>query len=181
MFTAATRPTTSNRLTRLARRCLPCAYLALALNGCATADSSTASSNRPGILPEIITSRWTPPAFATRPVTGETAAVLDACVNTANALGYSVNRLDGTRGRISATRRQAALFDSAREDTLEITVSVLAPGASQVAIVLRETTETAGSERSAPTAAASLVRDRGRYDTFFARLEAVLRPAADTR
>lgn len=160
---------------------VPAALLTLALSGCASADTASAPANRSGVLPEIITSRWTPPAFATRPVTGETAAVLDACVNTANALGYSVSRFDGARGRISATRRQAALFDTAREDTLEITVSVLAPGTSQVALVLRETTETAGSERAAPTAAASLVRDRGRYDTFFARLEVALRPADTAR
>ncbi|MCX6936986.1 MAG: hypothetical protein NTU80_03690 [Verrucomicrobia bacterium] len=167
--------------TRLTLHCLSCTLLALALNGCATADSSTASENRSSVFPELISSRWTPPAFATRPVTGETATVLDACVKTANALGYSVSRFDGARGRISATRRQTALFDSAREDTLEITVTVLAPGTSQVALVLRETTETSGSDRAAPTAAASLVRDRGRYDTFFARLEAALRPADTAR
>lgn len=152
--------------------------LALALSGCASSDSSSTPDNRASGLSSAITSRWTPPAFATRPVTGEPTSVLDACVNTAKALGYSVSRIDGARGRVSATRRQSALFDSAREDTLEITITVLAPGTSQVALILRETIETSGADRSAPTATASLVRDRPRYDIFFARLEEGLLAAA---
>ena len=177
-FARTSRSTSCARLILLG---LPLILLGLSLSGCASSDSASAPNNRSSGLSSIITSRWTPPAFATRPVTGEPTAVLDACVNTANALGYSVSRLDGARGRISATRRQTALFDSAREDTLEVTVSVVAPGTSQVALVLRETIETSGSDRSAPTATASLVRDRPRYDIFFARLEEGLLAAANAR
>jgi hypothetical protein len=153
------------------------ALFSVLFSGCASGGNDSPSPQEAAPLTGLITSRWTPPAFATRPVNGETAAVLNACVDTANALGYSVSRFDGARGRISASRRQPSNFDNAREDSLEITVTVLAPATSQVGLVLRETTETGGSDRSVPIAAAVLVRDRAPYDAFFARLEAGLKPA----
>lgn len=153
------------------------ASLCLMLSGCATEGTAPAPEQGGSMLPGFIASRWTPPAFGTRLVEEEAANVLQACLTTANNLGYSVVRYDGARGRISATRRQAAVFDTAREDSLEITVTTIASGSTQVALVLRETTETDGTERSTPTATSAYVRERGPYDAFFARLESALRPA----
>ena len=143
------------------------------LSGCAT-EGGTAEGGQ--AWSGALTSRWTPPAFATRPVDGERAAVLDACVATANSLGYAVARMDGAAGRVSAARRAAAAFDGAKEETLEATVTSFAPGAVQVALILRE-----AEERSGGAVAGGLVRDRAPYDAFFARLEETLRPEAAAR
>lgn len=123
-------------------------------------------------MPGALSARWTPPANATRPVEGELAAVREAAVETANALGFSVRKFDGARGRVSASRRQDGAFGEARETTLDITVTDLAPGSVQVAVVLRELTENGGA------VSAGLVRDPAVYDVFFARLAEVLRGAA---
>ncbi len=140
--------------------------------GCATNGSDEAPATYRS-LPDAIGARFTPPEFATRKIDGERAAVLDAAVTTANALGYSVSRFDGSFGRVSAARRQVANFDGARQSTLEITVSSFAPGISQVSLVLREAVESVvWGEGSGALAANALVRDRVPYDVFFERLEA---------
>lgn len=144
--------------------------------GCASEGANASLSER---LPGAISARWTPPEFATRPVDGERAAVLDACVATANALGFAVSRFDGATGKISATRRQDAGFDGAREDMLEVTVTTLAPDVATVAIVLREAVESgARDERGGGMVTAGLVRDRAPYDAFFARLTEASTPAS---
>lgn len=105
--------------------------------------------------------------------------MLDACVSVANSLGYSVARFDGARGLVRATRRSGSAFDGAVETTLEINVTTLGPGISQVAVVLRQAEE--GSDRDGraiPVSASVLVRDRVPYDVFFERLAAALRPAS---
>jgi hypothetical protein len=148
------------------------------LAGCATKDSDGAAAAHRS-LPDLVGARFTPPEFATRKVEGERAAVLDATVSAANALGYSVNRFDGASGRVSAARRQVSNFDGARQNTLEITVSAFAPGVSQVSLVLREAVESAGwAESSGALAASALVRDRLPYDVFFERLDAALRESS---
>lgn len=143
--------------------------LALLAGGCAS--EGTTSGQRQS-LPGALAARWTPPEFATRSVDGERSAVLDACVATANAMGFSVSRLDGASGKLSASRRQKAPFDGAREETLEVTVSSFAPTAVQVSVVLREAEESADGMVSG-----GLVRERAPYDAFFERLGAALRPA----
>lgn len=156
---------------------IPVALLGLSVvfAGCATNGSKdSAAVRRP--LPDAIAARFSPPEFATRKIDGERGAVLDASVAAADALGYAVNRFDGSAGRVSASRRQVSGFDGARQSTLEVNVSSFAPGVSQVAIVLREAVESAGwSESSGALAASALVRDRVAYDVFFERLEAALR------
>lgn len=148
------------------------------LAGCSSGGSGGPAAARPS-LPDALSARWTPPAFATRPVDGERAVVLDACVGVANSLGYSVARFDGARGIIRATRREGSAFDGAIQTTFEINVTTLGPGVSQVAAVLRQAEE--GSDRdgrSIPVSASVLVRDRVPYDVFFERLAAALRPAS---
>jgi hypothetical protein len=146
--------------------------------GCATGGSEGESATHRS-LPDLVGARFAPPEFATRKVDGERTAVLDAVLAAANALGYSVNRFDGSTGRVSAARRQVSNFDGARQNTLEVTVSTFAPGVSQVALVLREAVESAAwNENSGSLAASALVRDRVPYDVFFERLDAVLREAA---
>ena len=130
-------------------------------------------------LPTAFSSRWTPPEFATRPVDGGRAAVIEACVEAANALGYTVSRMDGASGKISAARRQVSAFDGARQDTLEIAVSTLAPGSALVALTLREAVESGGGGSGIATT--SLVRDRAPYDAFFARLAEVLAPEKEAQ
>jgi hypothetical protein len=154
---------------------LACMFLA----GCASEPSAPASrASAPARLPGVFGSRWAAPDFATRIIDAERAAVLDACVASANALGYAVNRLDGAMGRISAARRQASDFDGARQDTLEITVTTLDPRSTKVALTLRVAYESgSGDERSAGMVTTSLVRDRAPYDAFFARLAESLAPA----
>lgn len=150
---------------------LPLALMALAFGGaCSTDGAGSAQRQR---LPGALGARWTPPEFATRPVEGERAAVLEACVATANALGFSVNRLDGASGKLSAARRQGSAFDGARQETLEVTVSSFAPAAVQVAIVLREAEELS----SGGLVTSGLIRERAAYDAFFSRLGEALRPA----
>lgn len=130
-------------------------------------------------LPTALGARWSPPEFATRPVDGERVAVLDACVAVANELGYSVSRYDGAAGRVSAARRQGGAFDGARERTLDVTVSSLAPGAVTVALVLRDVEESADADgRGAMPATSVILRDRPPYDLFFERLAAALTPVA---
>lgn len=146
--------------------------------GCATDGAETKSSDASPRLPAAIGARWTPPEFATRSVDGERAAVLEGCVTTANALGFSVSRVDGATGKISATRRQAGVFDGAREDMLAVTVTTLAPDVATVAIVLREAVESDSfGDGAGGMVTTSLVRDRAPYDVFFARLAEALRPA----
>lgn len=144
--------------------------------GCA---SRPAASPGRVSLPVALSSRWSPPEFATRPVDGERTAVIGACVDAANSLGFSVSRVDGALGKVSAARRQSSGFDGARQDTLEISVTTLGPGAALVALVLREAVEPspADAERSGAIVTTALVRDRAPYDAFFARLSGVLRPA----
>lgn len=101
-------------------------------------------------------------------------AVVNASVGAANALGYSVNRVDGAAGRVYATRAPAASFEGARQATLEINLTSLAPGSTQVALTLREAVESAGDGRSAPMVTTAMVRDRASYDAFFERLGAAL-------
>ena len=152
------------------------ALLALAA-GCANDPAAGSSSPGHVSLPAALSSRWSPPEFATRPVDGERAAVIEACVEAANSLGFSVSRVDGASGKVSAARRQSSGFDGARQDTLEIGVTTPGPGAAVVALVLREAVEPApsDSERSGAIVTTSLVRDRAPYDAFFARLAAILR------
>ena len=148
--------------------------LAALLAGCATGGSEDTTAVRRS-LPDVIGARFAPPDFGARQINGERAAVLDASLAAANALGYSVSRFDGATGRISASRRQVSSFDGARQNTLEITVNTFAPGISQAAIVLREAVEPSGwSEDSGALAASALVRDRVPYDVFFERLETAL-------
>ena len=146
--------------------------------GCASSGSRDSSASNRSVLPSAFSSRWAPPAFATRPVDAERAAAIDAAVAAANSLGYSVNRIDGAMGKISAARRQTTAFDGARQDTLEISVTTLGPGSAQVSAVLREAIEPGSAdERSGGIVTTALVRDRAPYDAFFARLTESLRPA----
>jgi hypothetical protein len=158
---------------------VPAALALLVLGGCASRPADPSSSaSAPARLPGVFGARWAAPDFATRIVDAERAATLDACVASANALGYSVNRLDGAMGRVSAARRQTSDFDGARQDTLEITVTTLDPGSTKVALTLRQAHESgSGDERSAGMVTTSLVRDRAPYDAFFARLADSLAPA----
>ena len=160
--------------------CLGGAVLLALVAGCASRPPASPSP-APGriSLPAALSSRWSPPEFATRPVDGERAAVIEACVEAANSLGFSVSRVDGALGKIAAARRQSSGFEGARQDTLEINVTTLAPGASLVALVLREAVEPApaDAERSGAIVTTSLVRDRAPYDAFFARLTGIVRPA----
>ncbi len=152
----------------------------LALAGCAGGGGANGSNGANGgrvSLPSALGSRWTPPEFATRQLDGERAAVLDACVAAANALGYAVSQFNGASGRVSAERRQGSAFDGARQDTLEVTVTTFAPGVTQVALVLREAVEVAGAGRDPGVlVTTSLVRDRPPYDVFFERLAGALKP-----
>jgi hypothetical protein len=154
----------------------PVSVLALLLlAGCAGGGDGTSPARVS--LPTALGARWTPPEFATRQIDGERVAVLDACVATANALGYSVSRYDGASGRVSGARRQSSAFDGARQDTLEITVTTFAPGAVTVAVVLREVIESSSSDadgRGALPPTSAIVRDRAPYDVFFERLERAL-------
>ena len=146
--------------------------------GCATDGAEAKSADASPRLPAAIGARWTPPEFATRSVDGERAAVLEGCVTAANALGFSVSRVDGATGKISATRRQAGVFDGAREDMLAVTVTTLAPDVATVAVVLREAVESDSfGDGAGGMVTTSLVRDRAPYDVFFARLAEALRPA----
>lgn len=171
----------------------PALAVVLLLAGCATdrgasrsGDSATSSGSdvatpapRGSSLPARLSSRWSAPDFATRIIDAERAPAFDAAIASANALGYSVHRTDGAFGKISATRRQPGSFGGAREDTLEITVTQLAPGSTKVAVSLRELVEPArGDERSGGIVTTALVRDRAPYDAFFDRLAAQLAPAA---
>jgi len=167
------------RLPVMLRRLVPAAVLAsLLLAGCVSEPSSSSTAT-PARLPGVFGSRWAAPDFATRVIDAERAAVIDACVASANSLGYAVNRLDGAMGRVSASRRQTSNFDGARQDTLEITVTTLDPGSTKVALTLREAFESgAADERSAAMVTTSLVRDRAPYDVFFSRLAESLSPQA---
>lgn len=132
-------------------------------------------------LPSVLGARWTPPEFANRSIATDRTnqEVLDACVAAANALGYSVVRFDGAAGKIAAARRQTTAFDGARQDSLDVKVTVMEGGAAQVAIVLRETVESgSGDELSGGFVSAGIVRERAPYDAFFARLEEALRSPA---
>jgi|GEM_PF-2162509 hypothetical protein len=152
------------------------------LGGCVSREGSSASA--PASLPGVFGSRWTAPDFATRIVDAERAAVVEACVTTANSLGYSVNRLDGALGKISAARRQTTRFDGARQDTLDITVTTLGPGSTKVALTLREAVESGSDdERAVAMVTTSLVRARAPYDVFFDTLARALpaTPAATPR
>lgn len=154
----------------------PTAGLLVLAAGCATdRASSSGSASAPVRLPGSIGSRWTAPDFATRIIDADRTAALDASVAAANALGYSVNRVDGALGRVSAARRQTSDFDGARQDTLEIALTMLAPASTKVALTLRTAFESgSGDERSTGMVTTSLVRDRAPYDAFFARLAASL-------
>lgn len=167
----------------------PAVGLALFAAGCVTDRASSSDSGAvsgPARLPGAIGARWTAPDFATRIIDTERAATLDACVAAANALGYSVNRVDGALGRVSAARRQTSDFDGARQDTLDITVTTLGPGSAKVALTLRTAFESGSDdERAAGMVTTSLVRDRAPYEAFFARLAASIpapaeRPPAPT-
>jgi hypothetical protein len=144
--------------------------------GCASSGDgeSSASASRTGSLG----TRWTAPEFATRIVAAERAAVLDAAVSSAHSLGYAVNRIDSALGRVFAARRQTSAFDGARQDTLEITVTTLAPGSTQVALNLRETFESTGGDERSGGVTTSRVRDRAPYDAFFDRLAEALAPTS---
>lgn len=149
-----------------------CLAVGSALTGCASDDASGA---RPG-FPSALGARWSPPAFAMREVEGGREAIFDACIATANSLGFAVVRLDEASGKISAARRQTASFDGARQDTLEITVTALDGFSAQVALAYRETVESgADDERSGGFVSSGFVRDRAAYDVFFDRLAAALR------
>ncbi len=163
---------------------LPCllALLGGLVAGCASdgaGNKAAGGGESRSALPTILTSRWTPPEFATRRVDGERAAVLEASVEAANSLGFAVSRFDGATGRILAARRQTNGFDGARQDTLEIKVMTFAPGVAQVALVLREaveseTSDTRGGGGGAGVVASALVRDRAPYDAFFGKLSEAL-------
>lgn len=156
------------------------ASVSIFLAGCSTSGFEGAPTVR-RTLPDMLGGRFVPPEFATRQIDGERAAVLDASVASANALGYAVGRFEGASGRISASRRQVSAFEGTRQSTLEITVSSFAPGISQVALVLREEVEAAGrSEGAGAFEGASLVRDRMPYDVFFEHLGTALRKEADS-
>jgi hypothetical protein len=173
---------------RLARTCrlAPAAVFFLLLAGCVTergaGDDAAPGSGAGGAgLSARLVSRWSAPDFATRVVDAERDAVFGAAIATANALGYSVHRTDGSRGRIAATRRQRDSFGEAREDTLEINVTPHAPGSAQVALSLRELVESGGGdERSGGIVTTSRVRERAPYDAFFDRLAVQLGFATPT-
>lgn len=147
--------------------------------GCASQNRASSPSAKPAGLPAVLASRWTAPDFAARVVDAERAAVFGACVDAANALGYAVNRVDGARGRVYAARRPATAFEGARQETLEIGVTQIAPGLTQVAVTLRETIEAGASGERGAMVTTALVRDRAPYDAFFARLASGL-PAPAT-
>jgi hypothetical protein len=162
---------------------LPLAALLLGLAACAGPRGSQEAAGpaaRPATLPGVFGARWAAPDFATRVVDAERAAVLDAAVAAANTLGFAVNRIDGAHGRVAGARRQASAFDGATQDTLEVTVTTIAPGSTRVSVQLRETLESgsADAERGAALVTTSLVRDRARYDSFFVRLAEALDPPA---
>ncbi len=153
------------------------AFAVVVFSGCASEGASDGRAH----LPSVLGARWTPPEFANRAIATDRTnqEVLDACVAAANALGYSVVRFDGAAGKIAAARRQTAAFDGARQDSLDVKVTVLENGAAQVAIVLRETVESGSrDERSGGFVSAGIVRERAPYDAFFARLEEALRSPA---
>lgn len=142
--------------------------------GCASRSDAPAAGAKPAGLTAVLASRWTAPDFATRVVEAERAAVFSACVDAANALGYSVNRTDGARGRVYGSRRPAASFEGARQETLEIGVTQIAPGITQVSVTLRETIEASAADERGAMVTTAMVRDRAPYDAFFARLAAGL-------
>lgn len=149
----------------------------VAFSGCASEGGTGGTAG----LPAALGARWTPPAFARRVIETDRSRqeILDACLASANSLGYAVVRIDAASGKISAARRQTAAFDGARQDSLDIKVTLLDGGAADVAIVLRETVESgAGDERSGGHVSAGIVRERAAYDAFFARLEEALRASA---
>lgn len=152
----------------------------LLVAGCASPGGGAGANQerRGSILPAALTSRWSAPDAATRVVDVERGAALSACVNVANAMGYSVSRVDGASGRILANRAPAASFEGARQVNLEIRLTTLSPGATQVALMLREAVESAGDDRVGPMVTTAMVRERAPYDAFFARLGAELTPPA---
>ncbi len=155
------------------------ALVVLLAAGCASPSDASAPGAKPFGLPAVLTSRWTAPDFATRVVDADRAAVFDACVASANAQGYAVNRVDGARGRVYGSRRPATSFEGGRQETLEIGVTQIAPGVTQVSVTLRETIEAAAADERGAMVTTALVRDRAPYDAFFARLAAGLpAPAA---
>jgi hypothetical protein len=150
------------------------ALVALLAAGCASRSGEPATSAKPSGLSAVLSSRWTAPDFATRVVDAERAAVFDSCVSSANALGYAVSHVDGARGRVYGARRPAAGFEGGRQETLEIGVTQIAPGVTQVSVTLRETIEAGAADERGAMVTTALVRDRAPYDAFFARLAAGL-------
>jgi hypothetical protein len=152
------------------------APVSVLLTGCASDGAGSGGM----ALPAALSARWTPPAFASRPVDGERDAVLAAAADAARSLGYSVSRYDRGAGRISAARRIGSAFDGVRQDVLELTATETAPGVVAVSLDLREVVEAGGSadERGALPPTSAIVRDRAPYDVFFGRLAAALAPAA---
>lgn len=129
----------------------------------ATTRSSDTAVRTP--LPDMLASRWAPPAFATRQVAASRAAAFDAALAAVNELGYAVSRLDGAAGKLHATRRQSSGFDGAREYRLELSVVELSPESVDLRVVLREIVED-----SAGRVSSGLVRDRAPYDAIFDRV-----------
>lgn len=127
-------------------------------------------------LPSAISSRWTPPPYATRTIdAADVRAVTLACKQAAQGGGYSVQRIDEAAGFLSAARRQTNGFDGSRQDTLEVRVKSIAPGVAQVSIVLREVVETGSrDDRNPGLVTSGIVRDRASYDFFFERLAGIL-------
>lgn len=152
-------------------------FIAAALLLAGFALTSGCSSEGGGAkLPAAIAARWSPPPFATRTLdAADSRAVALACKQAALAAGFAVQRFNEGAGTLSAARRQTNSFEGARQDTLEVRVTAPAPGAVQVAVVLREVVESgSGDERSPGLVTSGLVRDRVPYDAFFDRLTALL-------
>ena len=150
------------------------ALVVLLAAGCASRSGAPEPAATQTGLSAVLASRWTAPDFATRVVDAERAAVVDACVSSANAMGYEVNRVDGARGRVCGARRPSTAFEGGRQETLEIGVTQIAPGVSRVAVALRETIEADAADERGAMVTTALVRDRAPYDAFFARLAAGL-------
>ena len=149
---------------------LSAAAWALALVGCASGNG--AASVGASRLPAALGERWTPPANATRTLDGEPVAVFAAAARAAESMGFTLDRRDVARGRLSAARRQSTGFDGARQDTLDLVSTTRAQGSVELALVFRVAVESGGMVTSA------LVRDRAPYDVFFARLAEGLAAAA---
>lgn len=134
--------------------------LALGLNGlvgCATSERPADASR--------LAAPWTRPAFATRDLHGEPAAVRAACADALASLGFAGARRDGGLGRLSAQNRQAPSANEARQLTFDATLTLVSPGIVRVDADFRELVESA--DGLPPSG--GIIRSRPLYDAFFER------------